>query len=561
MDETASPPGNRPPRRVVLPPLVEEGLAALRRRAAPRVHRLLARLAASRNTGNGDGNGTVGRGFLYVTGAKLYFLLTATFTSVAFPRLFGDPVVFGRFRVVSALLNVVTMVAITATVQAVSRLTAEAGADVAGVRRAALAVQTVVFGAVFLAMIGFAGLLAGRPLADPSLAMPLRAASFVVLAYAWYAVLVGVLNGRRRFAAQATLDVTFSTLKTGLMVAAVVLSGSVTLAFGGFAVAAFGVLAIAALFAAREADGPVWRLRAPSPALVRRYLCFLLPLAAYALVLNVLLQADVVAVKIAVGGGWQLFQAGTVADQASAAAGIYGAARNVALLPYQAVISLTFIVFPFVSRSASAGDGDQTAAAAGGAMRIAAVLAFASVVVFGAAPAALLGGLFGEAYAAADGVTVPLLVAGALTALMFVGNAILASLGRPGLSVVAGLAAMVTQVGALFLMLRRLNLIQTVWEVAAVAAVLGAGVGVLVTVRFLSRALPDARFGRTVTRAFLAMAVGVFVAWTTSRSLVPVARVVLGAVVFCLVIWRTRAVEADDLRRVAALFGRRRAVA
>ena len=561
MDGTDPSPQNRPPRRVALPPLLAEGVGALRRRFWPSFERLRARLAARRAAANGNGDGSVGRGFLYVTGAKVYFLLTATFTSVAFPRLFGDPVVFGRFRVVSALLNVVTMVAITATVQAVSRLTAEAGADVAGVRRAALAVQTVVFGAVFLAMIGFAGLLAGRPLADPSLAMPLRVASFVVLAYAWYAVLVGVLNGRRRFGAQATLDVTFSTLKTVLMVAAVVLSGSVTLAFGGFAVAAFSVLAIASVFAASEADGPVWRLRAPSAALVRRYLRFLLPLAGYALVLNVVLQADVVAVKIAVGGGWHLLQAGTAADHASAAAGIYGAARNVALLPYQAVISLTFIVFPFVSLSASSGHDDETAAAAGGAMRIAAVLAFASVVVFGSAPASLLAGLFGEAYAAAAGVAVPLLVAGALTALMFVGNAILASLGRPGLSAVAGLAAMVTQLCALVLMLRGLVQAEMVWQGAAFAAVLGAGVGVLVTGYCLFRAVPAARFWRTAVLAFLAMVVGVFAAVASTRSLVPVARVVLGAVVFCLVIWRTRAVEGDDLRRVAALFARRRSAA
>ena len=41
-----------------------------------------------------------GRGFLFITAAKLYFLLTATFTTLAFPRLFGDPASYGRFRVV-----------------------------------------------------------------------------------------------------------------------------------------------------------------------------------------------------------------------------------------------------------------------------------------------------------------------------------------------------------------------------------------------------------------------------------------------------------------------------
>ncbi|HNU69179.1 MAG TPA: hypothetical protein PKG82_08515, partial [Myxococcota bacterium] len=69
-----------------------------------------------------DSDGSIrqaGRGFFLITGAKLWFLLTATFTSLAFPRLFGDQVLFGQYRVVSGLLNVVTMVVITASVQAV----------------------------------------------------------------------------------------------------------------------------------------------------------------------------------------------------------------------------------------------------------------------------------------------------------------------------------------------------------------------------------------------------------------------------------------------------------
>ena len=162
-------------------------------------------------------------------------------------------------------------------------------------------------------------------LKDEALAAPLRISSIVVLAYAFYTVLIGLLNGTRHYGRQAGLDVVFSTLKTALMVAAVVVTGSATWAFGGFAVTAMLVLVLAVPVSRVAMAGAPSGGRAPT---AREFLRYLLPLAAYALVLNLLLQADVVALKAALGrvGGEG------AADAASAVAGVYGAARNVSLL-------------------------------------------------------------------------------------------------------------------------------------------------------------------------------------------------------------------------------------
>ncbi|HOI10689.1 MAG TPA: hypothetical protein PK313_09470 [Myxococcota bacterium] len=487
-----------------------------------------------------------GRGFLFITGAKLYFLVTATFTSLAFPRLFGDPVLFGRFRVVSALLNVVTMVVITATVQGVSRLASEHGADLGRVRRSSLALQAMLFGPVFLAMFAGAGWIASGPLGDALLGTPIRVASIVVLAYAFYAALVGLFNGTRRFGRQAGLDVTFSTLKTGLMVAAVVATGSVAWAFGAFAAAAVAVLAIAAVLARTTLwDAP----RDPSLALAP-LLRFVLPLSGYALVLNLLLQADVIGLKAVLGQG------AADADVASATAGIYGAAKNVALLPYQAVISLTFVVFPLVSAAASAGDRAGAGGAASGAMRLAAVLACGSVALLGAAPAGLLGLLFGPAYVQGAPVLVMLLAAGALMALMFVGNAIVASAGRPWVSVLGGVGAVVVQLGLMAALLPGRDG-PAASSGAALATLLGAAGGAAVAGTLVARVFGRGPWLWTLLGASAAAAAGLGLALAPGPWLPWPARPIVAGLAYVAVLFATRAVRPDDLAMLRRAFGRR----
>ncbi len=495
-------------------------------------------------------NGTrlreAGRGFLFITGAKLYFLITATFTALAFPRLFGDPVLFGRFRVVSALLNVVTMVVITATVQGVSRLASEHDADLGRVRRSAFALQALLFGPVFLAMFAGAGIIADRLLGDELLGLPIRVASIIVLAYAFYAALVGLFNGTRRFGCQAGLDVTFSTIKTGLMVAAVVLTGSVAWAFGAFATAAVAVLVIATIVARRT----LWTTPRDRSLAMKPLLRYLLPLSGYALVLNLLLQADVIWLKAALGQG-----AGGTADAASATAGIFGAAKNVALLPYQAVISLTFVVFPMVSAAASSGDQAGAGKAVTGAMRLSAILACGAVAVLGAAPAEVLGLLFGTAYAQGAPVLVTLLAAGALMALMFVGNAIVASAGRPWISVLGGVGAVVVQLGLLTLLLPGRNG-GAALENAATATLVGALAGAGVAGALVARVFRGAPWFSTAVGSAVAAAAGLGLSvLLAGRVPWPVRPIVAGGV-FVVVLVLLRGVGREDFAMLRRAFGR-----
>ncbi len=498
-----------------------------------------------------------GRGFLLITGAKIWFLVTATFTSLAFPRLFDDAAAFGRFRVVSGLINVVTMVVVMASVQTVARLASEAGANLRGVRRTAMVVQMAVFGPVFLALFLGAGVIAEVVLKDEALATPLRIASIVVLVYAVYTVLIGLLNGTRNYGRQAGLDVVFSTLKTTLMVAAVIATGSAAWAFGGFAATAMVMLILALPLtraalagASPEGAGPT----APAPPTAREFLRYLLPLAAYALVLNLLLQIDVVALKAALG------RAGApgAADAASAAAGIYGATRNVSLLPYQAVISLTFVVFPFVSRATSAGDRAGAGVAATGALRLAAVLSWAAVAFFGAAPADLLGLLFGPVYAAGGPVLVPLLAAGALLAMAYVGNSILASAGHPAAPLWGGVGSVVILAGGLWAGLSLAGDDQAAMAAAAWATFAAGAAGAAVTGALIAVAFQGAPWLRTAAFSAVSAGAGLLAVAALPDGIPGLARTGMSVAVFLVVLVATRAVGPDDGRILLRAFARRR---
>jgi len=495
-----------------------------------------------------------GRGFVLITGAKLWFLVTATFTSLAFPRLFGDQVLFGQFRVVSGILNVFTMVVITASVQAVSKLASESGADIRQIRRTAFTGQMLFFGPIFLLFCGLSGVIANSLLNDPGIATPLLVASLVVAAYMIYAALIGILNGTRNFGRQAGMDILFSTLKTVLMIAAVVASGSVALAYGGFAATAWIVLLVAFFV-----TGKVVNASAPGterPGLLGRYFMYLLPLAAYALVLNLLLQADVIWLKAILGRGADASVTGA-ADNASRIAGVYGAAKNVALLPYQAVISMTFIVFPLVSTASSSGDRQGASNVVSGAFRLAAILSWGAVALIGAAPKEILALLYGKGYeAGADGLII-LLAAGALLAFMYVGNAVLASSGRPIVSVLGGLGAVAVQAG-LLLAMPWLTSRDHASSWAAIATTAGAFCGAVVAGILTARIHQKLQWVWTFASSVVSAAAGLGVSFLLDGHVPWIVKPVAAFVVFAVVLVLTRGTGREDLDVVLSVVRRRR---
>lgn len=526
-----------------------------------------------------------GRGFLFITFAKVYFIATSAIVSLGLPRLLGDPAAFGDYSVVNSIVSVFNMVMIAATIQAVSKAVSERD-DVAGaVRRSALLVQIAVGVPVFLAVFLGADLVAEEFLNHASLGIYLRIASLVILFYSFYAVFVGLFNGQKRFREQATLDVTFSTLKTILTIGLVLLGLGVLGAFAGFVVAALLILGIAA-FATRRIGGG----RAEDVPF-RQILWFMIPTMLYALVSNLLLQVDrwllkaleyaplvehfgtalgrvqLALLTAPLGGGapTDLSQGALVTAFAehgtSMLSGFYGAIKNVSFLPYQAIIAITFVVFPLVSRSTFDADRERTRAYITQTFRYALLLMSLLVVVLVATADELPGVLFGAPYAIGARALVLLLVSTIFFSLFYIGNTVITGAGQPRVAALLGLVTFLLNAVLIWTLLGVSGRWQGALEGTALATLVSMFVGFVLTSGYLLwrfRALvPPATVVRVLA---LGGAIGYGARFVPLHGLVGLV-VKAGLVGVLLIVGYvvTKEFGPEDVARVRSVLGRKRA--
>ena len=490
---------------------------------------------------------SAGRGVLYITIAKLFFIAAGYATHFALPRLLGSKELYGLYGLVLSISNVLSMVVVQATIQSVSKLVSEAEGRSADVRRAALLVQLVVGGGITLLYVGLAGVIAdlfssgrfdalgAQRVDDPgAMALYLRLSAGLVLAYAFYATFIGVLNGRREFRAQAFFDMSYATLKTSLIIGAAALGFGMLGVFSGLAAAAVLIAVVAAVLVG---------VRGGTAGLgyERRLLRLMLPIMAYALVLNLLLTADLWIVKA------------LDPVELKSTLGDYTAAQVVARIPYQAMLSVTFVVFPLISRSTFEGDRAATAGYIGLTMRYSLIVLAALVSVIGAAAPDVIAVPYGADYRSA-GALLAVLAAGMLCFALFnIAGTILNGAGRTLTALFLCVGTLAADVGLGVLLVPKLGAIGGAW------ATLGAlALGLMVALWLLHW-----RFGASMpvlAAARVALASGAVVG--VAHLLPPTGLVAtlgkcfLLLLVYVGVLLLTRELRAADLARVRQVFAR-----
>jgi hypothetical protein len=210
-----------------------------------------------------DETRAVGRGVIAIAFAKLYFILTGLVVQFGLPRLLKWALIrqgvapdlapleakglYGDYKLVNDTTSLLNNSMVTGTIQTVSKFAAEGEEGLGTLKRRALAFQLMVGGAIALSYALLAGPIAGYQLADTGaasaaaedrLAALMRLSAIIVLAYAVYAIYIGVLNGRRRFVGQAGFDITYSTLRSAAILGAVAAGLGLFGIFGAFAASA-----------------------------------------------------------------------------------------------------------------------------------------------------------------------------------------------------------------------------------------------------------------------------------------------------------------------------------
>ncbi|MDH5675528.1 MAG: polysaccharide biosynthesis C-terminal domain-containing protein [Myxococcales bacterium] len=416
---------------------------------------------------------SAGRGVLFITAAKLYFIVAGYAVQLMLPRLLGSPERFGLYSAAMSVVSILNNVLIVATIQTVSKRVSEDPGAADHSLRQGLSLQAVVGAVLAGTLLVSAPLLAERVLLDALLTPLFRIAAVVVFSYALYAALVGSLNGRQLFFKQATLDVTYTTLRSGCILGGAALGYGALGAIGGFASAAVGVLTVALLMVGVGRSG--------RPLAIRSWLLLMAPLWLYQLCLNMTLQVDLTVLKRSVADLALSAGQGTAlaAETASRFAGFYRAAQTFAFVPYQLILSVTFVVFPMISHAVSIGDDTSTRAYIRGAMRFSFIVLFAVAAPISGASAGVMRIAYPDAYLAGASALSLLSLGMVCFALFVIGATILSGAGRPGIAAAVAAVTVVLVIGLNVLLVRAAGIGEGTLGAAATATSIGTAFALL----------------------------------------------------------------------------------
>jgi stage V sporulation protein B len=490
-----------------------------------------------------------GRGLVSIAGAKAFFIVSSYAVQLLLPRIFGEAKEFGLYAATMSGVAILTNVLIVATIQSVSKFVSEDEARAEVTLRQGLRVQTLVGGVFAVGLFLMAPMIADL-LLDEQLTRMLRVASVVVFAYALYAAVVGSLNGRHLFAKQARLDMTFSTLRTAGILAGAALGFGAIGAVAGFAAASAGILSISLIWIGFGRRG------APIP--LRRWLGFMAPIYAYQICLNGILMVDIqvlkrTATELAFASG---VTGQAAVDLANQYVGYYRAAQTFAFVPYQLIISMTFIVFPMISKATSIGNQEATRTTIQHAMRLSLLLLLLVAAPTSGAAEGVMRLAYPSEYLAGTSALAILVFGVAAFALFAVAATAISGAGKPSIAALIAAVSLLTVFVANRVLVLRAGLGMEALRAAATGTTIGMVVALL-----LSAWVTYKSFGvfipvLTWLRAALAGLSGYWVAAAVPHgsAWMTIVAVLLGFVSAVVVLVITRELGNDDwraLRRVA----------
>jgi stage V sporulation protein B len=467
-----------------------------------------------------------GRGTIYISAAKLWFILSGLGIHFSLPRLMSNEQ-FGLYQVVIGIVSIINAVVVTGTSQTVSKYISQDESRADSVKAKALKLQVAVGGILALGFFLLAPLIAGY-LNDARLTNSLRLASLITLSYSFYSVFTGYFNGQKKFLTQAALDATYSTLKLACIVLLVWAGFGVAGGVGGFALAAAGVLGLSAIAAGKGTR--TGEVRA------KDLLTFQFYLLAFTLVLNLLQKVDLIFVKAL---------SSPDADLASANAGFYGAATNVANITYQVIISVTFVIFPLVSQATFANDRKLTRTYIANTLRYTLMIMALLATLFSANAASVLRVIYPDPYQASSGALGWVAFGMLAFGLIYVLTTIISASGRPTVSFTIGVVTLAASAALNALLIPRLGLTGA-GLATTLAMFIGAGIGggyLLNRFGALIAPLSLARIG-----GCSAIIYALSLAYTPASKPLVIAKLAVLGVLYIIVLVASREVGRDELR-------------
>jgi len=495
-----------------------------------------------------------GRGGLAIVVAKLWFLVMGLVQNIILPRILGAGG-FGDFRNAQSLASIFYNPIVTSSIQGGSRAVAQSeDAATPQVVRRLVKVHSAL--AVFFASAFFFGApWVAELIKAPQISPLLRILSAVIFAYTLYSPLVGVLNGQRRFGRQALLDIVMALLRTvGLVVGGLLVADFAQRAQGalsGFVVSSLVILAlsISMVGLGRSGSGGVS---------VKSHLAFMLPVWFGQIALNFLLQADVNLLRRFAGGAAE--HAGLSVEAASPLVGAYAATQLYCFLPYQLLLSITFVLFPMLATAYRDNDRAAMARYVRTGVRLALILAGAMVSITSGLSEALLKLLFQKEYWLAARSMQVLTLGFGVFAIFGIFSAVLNSLKRELASMLVTVVAVALVAAACFLRVPGTPFGEELLWKTATSTSMGILLATLLAGLLVKRAAGGVVDWKSVLRVGLAVAASV----TFARQLPYAGKLMtllyagLVAVVYVALLLLMRELGGADLANIKAVISRRK---
>jgi stage V sporulation protein B len=486
-----------------------------------------------------------GRGAIFISAAKVFFIVSGFAQQVLLPRLLGMGG-YGTYGVVVAAVSVLNNATVQGTINSVSKFTSEDDSRADAVKLAGLKLQLLIGGLMGLVFFLSAPLFA-HYYKHPEFTPLFRIVALIPVFYSVYSVFVGSANGLRRFRAQAGFDISFSTTKTVLVAGGAVVAG-VAGALAGWAITALIILVLSAVVMKLPRRGA---MAAPFP--MGRLVTFMGGIVLYTLLINLALNLDILLLR-------RFTALGAAAAQASELSGQYQGVRTFALLPYQLCLAITFVIFPLVSRSTFEQNREATRAYVTQTLRYAVILSGFLAAVLVARPAGLLTLVYPAAIRDAAP-ALPVLVAGIVClSITGVAGSIINASGRLRATILLTALTVVSGTAAAFVVVPGQPPGPAMLTAAAAATSFGMGVGLVAALVYLKRHFGGSAPLATVVRVGASLAAALVLARLVPGQGKLMTLVVLpfAGLVFLVALILLREFGPEDRVKFARILGKRK---
>lgn len=350
-------------------------------------------------------NAGLRRGFLLLTVGQIIFVVAGYVTHISLARGLGAAE-YGTYGVLLSVLSTVALVLTAGMPEAIAKFAAERPESAHPIFAQGIGIQ-LRFSLVLALGYALCSPLIARGLGAPELTGVLAVSALAIPPVALYAVVLGALNGEKRFMAQGVTVSGYGLLRCLLVI-------PLTLHFKALGAVAAFVIAPAVVILPTLPG--YWRTRAESTLDSRALWSFARPVIGFTVALQLLMNLDLFVVKAAFGD--------------TDAVGYYTAATTLAKVPYFFFSALGVVLLPIVSAAGNEGR-DHVLEVVRKAVRLMFLGASSAAAIAVPFSRGALSLLFGRAYAAAAWPLALLLVSGTLFTLIFVVAYVLNGLGQP----------------------------------------------------------------------------------------------------------------------------------